>query len=189
MLVIHSTGDSEVFAAAGELRTTNQRSNVALPANAHLSLSQEITPRFTALATLVYTNWRTLNQLTLKNTMTPFGIPTSVTLPFQYHNTFDYAAGLNFKVNTKWLLRTGFMICNAPSNNRDRGVADPVGEWALLGVGAHYMQNARLGYDVSYARGVFQDTHINSTTALSSLAGHSSQNVNIFAAQVTWNIT
>jgi long-chain fatty acid transport protein len=189
MLMFHATGDSEVFGPTGEIRTTNLRSNVALPARAHLSFSQDINNRVTALATIAYTNWRTLKQLTLKNTMLPGGITTSVTQPFQYHNVFDYSAGVNFKANAKWLFRTGAMFFNAPSNDRDRSVADPSAGWVMLGIGAHYNQNKSLSYDVSYVRGIFQTAHVNATNALSSLAGSSSSNVNVFGAQLNWNMT
>lgn len=188
MVMFHATGDSEAYTPFTTFRTTNQKSNAALPARAQLSINQEINPRWTVMGTLFYTNWSTFQYLTLKRVMTPFGTTTPVTIPFEYHNTFDYAAGVNFKATEKWLLRAGFEIMTKPSNNRDRSVPDPIGSAKIIGLGAHYQQNAKLGYDVSYAHSFFAQEQINLVTPLTSASGHTNTQTNVFGAQVTWDI-
>lgn len=190
-VMLHTGGNSAIFTPfpPSEIRLTNQKSNAALPARTQFSISHDFTPRLTVMGTVFYTNWSELQQLTLKRVVTPGGGTTSVTLPFHYHNTFDYAAGLNFKATEKWMLRTGLQFLNTPSNNHDRNVADPIGSGIILGLGAHYQQNRCLGYDLSYGHAFFQDTHINLVTPLTTLSGHSSQNANIVGGQITWNIT
>jgi long-chain fatty acid transport protein len=189
MVVVHMTGDSEAFMPTGmEFRTTRQNASVVLPARTQLSIDQKINPKLNVMATLFYTNWSSLNQVTLNQTMTPGGAAIPVVIPFEYHNTFDYALGMTYQLTDKWLLRTGGLLLTKPSNDRDRSVVDPIGGAVILGLGAHYQQNATLGYDLSYAHGFFQNANINFRSVLATATGHSSANTNILGAQVTWNI-
>jgi len=190
MVMEHTTGDSTVYPPIPntELRYNNQKTNFGLPARAQLSLQHEFTPRIAAMATIFYTNWATFSQVTMKKTMTPFGTLISATIPFNYHNTMDYSIGAVFKATDQWLLRAGVQYMNTPSNNRDRGVADPVGSGTVLAVGAHYQQNARLSYDVGLAHAFFNQMSVNVTNPLTKLVGHNNSQTNIFGGQVTWNV-
>ncbi len=186
--MFHLTGDSEVFGPTGELRTTNQKANTPLPARAQLSIYRDITPRWSLMASLFYDRWSALNQIVLKNTMTPFGTTTPVTIPLQYHDTFDYAVGANFKATEKWLLRAGVQYFNTPSNNRNRSVADPVAQMLLVGIGAHYQHSSRLGVDIGYAHDFFRQAAINFVTPIATLIGHSTMGTNIYGLQATFNL-
>jgi long-chain fatty acid transport protein len=151
-------------------------------------LQQDITPNWTVMGTVFYTNWRTFDKITMQKVVTPGGGTVSVTIPFNYHNTLDYSAGLNYKPNEQWILRIGAQYMNTPSNNRDRGVEDPIGSAIVLGVGAHYQQNLCLGYDVGYGHSFFKEEPVHFTNALTSAVGHNDTESNVFGAQITWNI-
>lgn len=183
--MFHTTGDSEVFGNTGEIRTTNQKASIILPSRTQLSIYHELTPRWALMGTVFYDHWSSLNQVTLKNTMTPFGTLTSATIPLQYHDTFDYAIGTNFKATEKWMFKTGVQYFNTPSNNRDRSVPDPIGQMILVGLGAHFQQNCHLGYDIGYAHDFFQQTVINYVTPFNTVIGHSNTGSNVFSAQIT----
>ncbi|MDR3491872.1 MAG: outer membrane protein transport protein [Gammaproteobacteria bacterium] len=183
-----TTGDSIIFSPIGTFRTTNQKTNAGLPAHAQLSIEQNLTPLVTLMGTVFYTNWETFNQLTRKRVILPGGSTMSVTIPFNYHNTFDYSVGMSFKANSKLTVRTGVQLMNTPSNNRDRGVADPIGRGTVLAVGAHYQQNEKLGYDVGLGHSFFQEEPVNLVNSVSSATGHNMAQTSVFGAQVTWNI-
>jgi long-chain fatty acid transport protein len=187
-VMFHTTGDSESFTPTGTFRTTNQRSSAALPTLTQLSIQQDINPRLTVLGTAFYSNWRTFNQLTMRNTMQPNGTTMAIAIPFEYHNTFDYSVGLNFKMNPQLILKTGVQILNTPSNNRDRSVPDPIGSAIVFAFGAHYQQSNRFGYDMAYAHSFFKQTAINHTAPLEFASGNSNQATNILGLQITWNI-
>lgn len=191
MVMFHSTGDSEIYIPffPGTYRTKNQKSNAALPARAQFSAHQDINPCVSVVGTVFYTNWYTLDKLTMKRVMLPDGTTTSVTIPFNYHNTFDYAFGLNYKATDKLVLRTGFEIMNAPSNDRNRGIADPIGRGTVLAGGAHYQYNPCLGYDVGVAHTFFQQEAVNLVTPIATATGHNNAQSTVFGAQVTWNMT
>lgn len=190
MTMFHTSGPSTLFGSPNaSFRITDQKANAALPARAQLSAYHDINPQWAVMGTLFYTNWSTLNQLTLRNVLLPNGSAMPITIPFEYHNTFDYSVGVNYKKDEKWLFRTGVQFMNTPSNNRDRSVVDPVGSGVIVGIGAHYQQNKTLEYDIGYAHGFLQNTDMNYATPLSTATGHSSQNTNFLGVQLNWNIT
>lgn len=189
-VMFHTTGDSEFYgppAFGGVSRTTNQKSNLALPALAQASINQDINPQWTVKGTIFYTNWASLNQITLKRVALPGGATISSTVPLNYHNTFDYAVGVNYKPTTKWILRAGFELLNTPTNDRNRLVADPIGAAPVLAIGAHYQQNRNIGYDVGYAHPFFYQTKYSNISPTTSVFGYSNSQSNELGLQVTWN--
>lgn len=187
-VMLHTTGYSTVYGPAGDFRAPNQRLRTALPAFSQMSIYHDINPKWTTMASVFYTRWRTITHITLPNTVLPGGETISVTIPFEYHDTVDYAVGLNYHINEKWMLRTGATYYNSPSNNRDRSVADPIGPFTFVAVGAHYQQNACFGYDVGYGHSFFQKTLIHRTNPLTPAFGHSKTYTNLYGAQLTWNM-
>ncbi|HHF7366868.1 TPA: OmpP1/FadL family transporter [Legionella bozemanae] len=168
-------------------RTNQQETKAALPARVQLSLQHDFTKRWTGVGTVFYTNWRTFNQLTMENTETPTGETRSVTIPFNYHNCFDYAVGATFKATEKILFRGGIQFMSTPSNDHDRGIADPVGSATIVAVGAHYQQNANLGYDVGVGHSFFNQMPVNLITPLTSLKGHTNTQTTAIGGQINWN--
>jgi len=194
MVMFHATGDSESYPNnkaffADVYRTTNQKSYAALPARTQLSIHHDLNSRWAAMGTLFYTNWSTLDKITLKNVILPGGTTIPISIPLNYHNTFDYSAGISFKATEKWLLRTGFQILSTPSNNRNRALADPIGSATILGLGAHYQQNCSLGYELGYAHSFFRQEPVRLFTPVSSAVGHTNTQTSVYGVQVTWNIT
>ncbi|AWN72513.1 outer membrane protein transport protein [Legionella anisa] len=168
-------------------RTNQQETSAALPARAQLSLQHDFTQRWTGFGTVFYTNWRTFNQITMENTETPTGETRSVTIPFNYHNCFDYAVGATFKATESILFRGGIQFMSTPSNDRDRGIADPVGSATIVAVGAHYQQNANLGYDVGVGHSFFNQMPVNLITPLTSLKGHTNTQTTAIGGQINWS--
>lgn len=191
IITLHTTGTSTVFGAypPGRIKIDNNKTNAALPARAQLSLQHDLTPKWTLMGTMFYTNWETFQKITMKRVVVPGGGIIPVTIPFNYHNTMDYSVGINYKPNTKWILRTGVQYMNAPSNDQDRGVADPIGRAIVVGIGAHYQQNLCLGYDVGYGHSFFKQEAVNFANAITTAVGHTNTATNVFGAQLTWNIS
>ncbi len=200
MIGIHTTGDSELYKPNGLVfRTTNQKTNAALPARTQVSAQHDITKQLTVMGTVYYTNWRTFDKINMKRVMAPIPpfIPgpgaatTFVSIPFNYHNTFDYSLGLTYKATPKWMLRTGLQVMSTPSNNQNRGVADPIGSATVLAIGAHYEQNKQLSYDIGYGHSFFKQQSVDLVIQpgdLTRLSGHTNTQTNVFGAQLNWNI-
>jgi long-chain fatty acid transport protein len=190
MVTIQTTGESVVYQPflPSRFKIENNKTKSALPARAQLSLQHDINTRWTAMATIFYTNWRTFEKITMRRVLVPGGGTTSVTIPFNYHNSFDYSAGATFKATEKWLLRAGLQYMNTPSNDQDRGVADPVGRAWVVGIGAHYQQNPCIAYDIGAGHSFFKQESVNVANALTSANGHTNSQSTVFGGQVTWNL-
>ncbi|WP_392538802.1 OmpP1/FadL family transporter [Legionella sp. 227] len=185
---ITTNGHSTVHVPFGGIfRTNQQETKAALPARAQLSVQHDFTQRWTGMATVFYTNWRTFNQITMEHTETPFGVTLPVTIPFNYHNCFDYAVGATFKTTEKLLLRGGIQFMSTPSNDHDRGIADPVGSATILAVGAHFQPTENLGYDVGVGHSFFNQMPVNLTTPVTSLKGHTNTQTTAIGGQITWS--
>jgi long-chain fatty acid transport protein len=170
-------------------RTSKQETSASLPARAQLSLQHDFTQRWTGMATVFYTNWRTFNQLILENTELPTGQTIPVTIPFNYHNCFDYAVGATFKATEKMSLRGGIQFMSTPSNNHDRGIADPVGSATILAAGAHFQPAENLGYDVGVGHSFFRQMPVNLITPLTSLIGHTKTQTTVIGGQITYSFS
>lgn len=193
MIMYHASGNSILYTpglgAGSSFRTTASRSDAALPARTQLGFQHNITRCWTVMGTIFYTNWRTLSKIVEKNVQLDPTTLGTITIPLNYHNTFDYSIGTTYQLTDKWLLRTGINFLQTPSNSRNRGVADPVGSATIPAIGAHYQQNACLGYDVGYTHSFFRTMSVRNTNAITRLVGHNDPQTNVFGAQVTWNIT
>jgi long-chain fatty acid transport protein len=170
-------------------RTEAQKTKAALPGRAQISLQHDFTPRWTAMATAFYTNWRVFKEITMENTQLPDGKLLSVTIPFNYHNCFDYSAGAAFKANEKLLLRAGIEFMNTPSNDQDRGVADPIGSATILTVGAHFQADERVGFDLGVGHSFFKQMPINFANDLTRLQGHTNTQTTVIGGQINCNIS
>jgi long-chain fatty acid transport protein len=190
MISFNATGNSELFSPFGEARTTNQRTNARLPARTQFSIHQDVNDRLALMATLFYTNWATFQNLTQQNTVvSPTGATTSISIPFAFHNTFDYVLGLNLKATEKVTLKTGIEFLNAPSNNHGRGVADPVAQATVMGVGAHYEHNKKMSYDFGLAHSFFKTNTVNVEAPTFVLTGQNSPGTTVVGVQLTYNMT
>lgn len=191
LISIHTTGHSTVYApnnGPALFRTSAQKTDAALPARAQLSLQHDFTTRWTGMFTAFYTNWKTFNKITMKHTQTPLGVPISVTIPFNYHNCFDYSVGASFKATNQWLLRGGLQFMNTPSNNQDRGVADPIGSATVAAIGAHFQASELLGFDFGVGHSFFKQMPINYASQLTALKGHTNTQTTVIGGQINWSI-
>ena len=190
MVSFRTTGNSELFSVFGEARTTNQKTYARLPARTQISIHQDLNNRVALMATIFYTNWSTFNKLTQQNTVvSPTGATARISIPFDFHNTFDYVVGMNFKATDKLTVKTGVEWMSAPSGDHSRGVADPVAQASVLGVGAHYEQSKNLSYDLGLAHCFFQQNNVNVDTPLYTLTGINQPQTTVAGFQVTYNIT
>lgn len=164
------------------------RSHAAMPERAQLSVHVDVNPRWAFMSTLYYIHWSILNKIVLKDTAFFDGTTPTIAIPLNYRDTLDISVGATYKPSQRWTLRTGFQIMDSPNNNRDRGVADPIGKGIIVAVGAKYQQNCHLSYDVGYGHSFFRDQTIDAINPLASASGYMHSQSNLLGVQVNWNI-
>ncbi len=175
-----------------------QANDINLPDVLTLSAYQDINSRWAVLGSVVYTGWNTFNTIQLNNvaafsTMVGPVIANSTTVE-DYRDTWRLAAGANFHVNDKWMMRAGVGYDQTPTVDAHRDVRLPdANRWALS-IGTHYQPTEALGVDVGYAY-LFaaNDPIVNNTIPLRSTAYYNVNatgkvNAQLVGAQIVWSV-
>jgi long-chain fatty acid transport protein len=178
---------------------TNTSAEIELPATTTASLYQEINPQWAMLASIYYTQWSSVQNLTLKdvaliNTQAP-GNPLiappqsrNVTYPENFDNTWRYSLGTEYKVTDALTFRAGGSYDQSPVNNTDRTIRLPdTNRWEGA-LGAGYRINQYVKLDAAYLHVWFQDASINQVDRASSSIGTVDVAANLYSLQGTIDI-
>lgn len=189
-VVMNLQGYSDyAFNNDGSFETGNFKLNVPLPATTSLSVYQAITPCWALMGTVAYDQWSTLRDLHGKNYVTPTGL-IDVTLEQKYRNTFDFSLGTHYKLTDALLLRGSVKYEQTPTVDSFRNVDFPDGEKLGINVGLRYQINCKAALDLLYAHVFTRTVPINFTSPVTfaSVHGTSDTIVDLFGAQIVWNI-
>ncbi|PQZ93428.1 MULTISPECIES: outer membrane protein transport protein [Pseudomonas] len=115
-----------------------------IPATAGLDWVHVFSDRFTLGASVVWTEWSSFKDLTLKS-----GDMTIVSIPYNYKNTWMYSLGGDYRVTDELTLRAGVALDQTPTRNSTRDPRIPDGDRTFLSLGA--------GYDVKAVKGLTID--------------------------------
>lgn len=141
------------------LPTTNISTTVNLPDTVSLGLRQRLTPQWTGLATVEWTNWSRIG------TSVVSGAPLPTTLPFQYKDGWLFSVGAEYMMTEKMKLRGGVGFEKSPITD-DVGIPLlPDNDRYWLSVGASYQMTPKLSFDLAYSHVFVKSTPINITAA------------------------
>lgn len=115
-----------------------------IPATAGLDWVHQFNDRFTLGASVVWTQWSSFKDLTLKS-----GDITIVSIPYNYRDTWMYSLGGDFRATDELTLRAGVAIDQTPTRNSTRDPRIPDGDRTFVSLGA--------GYDVKAIEGLTLD--------------------------------
>jgi long-chain fatty acid transport protein len=132
---------------ANGLKDGNVSTDMTLPETATLSLYHEFTSRWAAMASATFTHWQRFKKLTLHFT----GGLADTSVIENFHDTLRYAAGVNYRVNKKLLLRAGAAYDESPTNSARRTIRLPDADRQWLSLGAHYEFNKHASLDAGGA--------------------------------------
>jgi long-chain fatty acid transport protein len=193
--------------ANATFRSNNLYSNdIPLPEIITVSGYHDLNTKWALLGSVVYTGWSPFKTISLNNIAVGLPDPDAEepgtiiqttannSVPQNFRNTWRFAAGANYHVNERWMIRTGGGYDQTPTVISDRDVRLPdTNRWALS-IGSHYQWRPNLGFDVGYTY-LFaaNDAIINNTSRISEL---STYNVNaqgkshaqLVGLQVVWKI-
>jgi long-chain fatty acid transport protein len=130
--------------------------NVQFPSIVTLSGYQDLTPQWAILGSVIYTGWNVFKTITLDNVAAftaygdPHQMPLQNTAIEDYRDAWRFAAGMNYHVTERWMMRVGGGYDQTPTIDAQRDVRLPdVDRWALS-VGSHLQATPSLGIDVGY---------------------------------------
>ena len=178
---------------------TDTSADIKLPATTTASLYQEINPKWAMLGSIYYTQWSSIQNITLKdvaliNTQAPgnplIAPPQSrpVTYPENFRNTWRYSLGTEYKVTDALTFRAGGSYDQSPVNSTDRTIRLPdTNRWEGA-LGAGYRINKNVKIDAAYLHVWFQDASINQVDKVSSSIGTVNVDANLYSLQATIDI-
>lgn len=159
--------------------------NIKLPANARVSLVQEIGDAFELLADVQWTEWSSVQELRVTR---PSGVTLSLT-PEQWRDTWRYSAGANFKLNDAWKLRAGVAYDETPVPDETRTPRLPDGDRTWASIGAQWKFSEKMRLDAAYTYLFVSDASLNqnagSTSAYGLLNGQQTSDINILGVQLS----
>lgn len=164
---------------------------ITLPDYASVSLVQRINQQWAFLASYYYTNWETIDKVTLDYTegLKRVNFPSGVTLDLDFQNTSKVAVAFNYCPNDCWKLRFGAAYdqtnVRSPST---RSFRLPDNDRIWLALGGQYQINRCVKVDLGYAHLIVKDAKIHSVSPIASANGHVDCSVNQFGGQLTWNL-
>jgi len=147
--------------------------DIKLPASARLALSQQLGSKFELLGEVSWTQWSTVQALTIVRTS---GAVLKNT-PENWDNTWRYALGGNFKVNSNFKLRAGVAIDKSPVSDARRTPRLPDNDRTWLSLGAQWNIGSSFALDVGYAHLFAKDADLNQSDGYSALQGYPNGNL------------
>ncbi len=179
-------GIPRLLASNPQLANSSAYAALNLPATANLGVSQKISPRWTLLADLLWTQWSRFKELRV---VKDNGQPSLVTTE-NWKDTWRITVGARYKQNQRLTWRMGVAYDPTPVPNAQHRTArlpDSDRTWLSLGIG--YVINPRVTLDVAYTHIWFPSAAIDNTTEgayKNTLTGNYTGSVDMLGAQVSY---
>jgi long-chain fatty acid transport protein len=173
-------------ASAGPLANGPVGLDLKLPDTATASLVQQLGDRTVLSFDIAWTGWSSVPELRI---VRDSGTTLSVT-PEDWKDTWRFAVGGDYKLNSSWTLRGGLGYDQAPVPDVTRTPRMPDSDrtWIALGAGWDPTDalHLDLGYAHLFAKSASLDQAAGSAAAYGLLAGTQKTRIDIFAAQLNY---
>lgn len=126
-----------------------------LPDTVSVGLRQRLSPQWTGLATVEWTNWSRIG------TSNVAAGAFSTTLPFQYEDGWLFSVGAEYMYSEQLTLRGGVGYEKSPITDDVRIPLLPDNDRFWLSVGGTYRLTPKLAFDLAYSHLFVKDTSIN----------------------------
>lgn len=162
--------DYQLFALQGQ--NPSQKYDASLdittPESVDFSVTHQLDDQWTLYAGSTWTRWSRLKEITVENEGVPAALRPqfgTITEEQNWHDTWAHAIGASYQVNKQWVLRTGFSVDQAPTNNENRSPRIPTGDRKIFSLGAGWSPTEDLTIDVAYSYLMEESVKINETNA------------------------
>jgi long-chain fatty acid transport protein len=122
-------------------------------------------------------DWSTAKSLPLSASM------GSAAIPLKFRDTWYIGAGVNFKVNDKWTVQTGFRYDSSALKDGNRTTALPVDRVWTLGIGGLYDFSEKLKLGLAFSWSDLGNAPVNNATVSGK---YSSNDVFLFNVSFNW---
>jgi len=202
----HATGTSTITGPLANMdetqssRTSTQlKLGLKLPAYTTLSLYHELNPKLALLASATYTQWSCLQNVSIENIAAVDNslIPqpsnhVAITIPEHFKDTWRFALGSDFKVNSQLSLRAGMGYDQSPIDPAYRNLLIPDSNRYILATGMTYSFNPKLSMALGWSHYFMQKAATDRTQTMGPgsmhVQGVSRNAGNVFGLQLNWNL-
>ncbi|MBU0455561.1 MAG: outer membrane protein transport protein [Pseudomonadota bacterium] len=154
---------------------------ITLPETVVFSAFQQMTPKWSVMGSVTYTRWERFDYLTMQFTS---GL-SDATVHENFHNTFKYAVGTEYCLNSNWLLRAGLAYDESPVKNAYRTIALPDANREWVSFGIRYRMNHMFSVDAGYAYVHINRGSVHQTSGSESITGdYRSNYANLIGLQI-----
>jgi long-chain fatty acid transport protein len=128
------------------------------PAFASTDWLHSFSDQLTMAASIKWTQWSTFKELVLMSQGQQL-----LALPEQFHDSYTFSVGGDYKLTDQWTLRGGIGYDQTPSNIISRDPRVPDGARKLLGFGIGYKLSQHIGVDLGYEHQFVSNTPVHLT--------------------------
>ena len=139
---------------------------INLPDTVSVGLRQILTPQWTALATVEWTNWSRIGTSAVSA-----GPILSTTIPFQYKDGWLFSVGAEYMMTQALKLRAGVGYEKSPITDDVRIPLLPDNDRFWVSLGGTYQWSPKLSFDLAYSHLFVKDTPINVVAGNPSFTG------------------
>jgi long-chain fatty acid transport protein len=180
-------GAPALFTGLGQFLPANIEAGIDLPKTLSLSIYHDISSKWSVMADATWTGWETFDQLTIKDSDNGATISNT---DESWNNNVRYSLGVDYRPNSKWVLRGGLAYDETPIPSADHRTPRIPGEdriWVSAGFG--YRMSEAFTIDAGYAHLFVDDPELsNASLNAGTLSGEYDAAVDIISVQLVWNI-
>lgn len=124
------------------------------PESIDVSITHELDDQWTFYAGAMWTRWSRFEAIVIENRGIPGPLQPSLAPIVEeqdWHDTWSYAAGMSYKLNRQWTLRSGLAFDQSPTNNTHRSPRIPSGDRTAISLGAAWAPTDDVTIDLAYS--------------------------------------
>jgi long-chain fatty acid transport protein len=161
------------FTAGNGIFNSNIQTDLTVPENAAVNGIVPLNAKWQLMANAIWTRWSRLENLTVVRTSSSaVGRTGSIVteLPFDWKDTYFFALGAAYQLNSSWKIQMGIGHDSAASNNDTRTPRLPDQGRTEASLGARYHLSSHSTFDLAYSHDFIKDADID--TAVAGVPGH-----------------
>ena len=205
-VVHHLTGNSSFTGPLADALDANIHSrrtkvNITLPPYTALSGYRRMYPNLALMASVIYTQWHTIQNLVLQNVAgieLDDDVPTPSTnivviIPQHLRNTWNFTVGVDYFLTDQITLRGGVGYDQTPVRFAYRNVQMPDNNRYVIALGGHYQATSAIGLDLGWMHLFFNKAHISPPPQVTGAEvgitnGSVKGGADVLSGQLTWDI-
>lgn len=171
----------------GATRITEDAScSLTLPASINFGIQQDLNEKWTVMMDIAWTQWSDMEELKVKFDDARFKSSSSEEM--KWRDNWRFAVGTQYKLNEKWILRTGLAFDETPVRNKELRVAKlPDANRLWLSFGAGYQFSEQLRLDAAFTHLFFYRCDIEQSNEQGNrLSGDFSGYMNIYSMALNY---